>query len=65
MSARFGIRVLDNNGYHVRLVLFAASGGAHLGSCGQLTMRADEYTAFRNVLAPVLDLPLPADGDVR
>lgn len=53
-DARFGIAVDDDNGYHVRFRLFAATGGAHLGRCGQLVMRSDEFAAFRDLLAPVL-----------
>jgi hypothetical protein len=64
VTARFGIKVVSDNGHHVTLQLFAATGGEHLGGCGQLTMRADEYTAFRRLLAPALtdrsDPPPPA-----
>lgn len=63
-DARFGIAVDDDNGYHVRFRLFAATGGAHLGGCGQLVMRADEYAAFRELLRPALtDRPDPSGGD--
>ncbi len=53
-SARFGIAVDSDNGVHVRFRLFAATGGQHLAGCGQLVMRVDEYTAFREALEPLL-----------
>lgn len=53
-DARFGIAVDSDNGVHVRLRLFAASGGQHLGGCGPLVMRIDEYAAFRKLLEPRL-----------
>nr|WP_221374359.1 hypothetical protein [Actinoplanes polyasparticus] len=62
MTARFGLKVDDNNGYHVRFRLYAATGDAHLGLCGLLTMRPDEYEAFRRLLEPALtdraDVPM-------
>ena len=64
-AVRFGLAVDDDNGYHVRFRLFAATGGAHLGGCGELVMRADEYAAFRALLAPALtDRSDPPGGDV-
>lgn len=54
MTARFGIAVDSDNGFHVRFRLFAATGGQHLGGCGALVMRADEYAVFRELLAPAL-----------
>lgn len=53
-DARFGIAVDSDNGHHVRFRLFAATGGQHLGGCGQLVMTATEYAAFRELLAPKL-----------
>lgn len=53
-AARFGIKVDDDNGYHIRFGLYAATGGEHLGRCGDLVMRPDEYAAFRELLAPAL-----------
>lgn len=53
-DARFGIAVDSDNGVHVRLRLFAATGGQHLSGCGALVMRVDEYAAFRQLLAPRL-----------
>jgi hypothetical protein len=62
-AARFGIKVENDNGHHVRFSLYAATGGQWLGSCGQLVMRADEYAAFRALLEPALtDRPDPAAG---
>lgn len=61
-GARFGIAVDDDNGAHVRFRLFAATGGQHLGGCGQLVMRADEFVAFYALLAPALsDRPDPPE----
>lgn len=54
MTARFGIAVDSDNGHHVHFRLFAATGGQHLGGCGALVMRADEYAAFRELLGPAL-----------
>lgn len=63
--ARFGIAVDSDNGYHVRFRLFAATGGEHLGLCGALVMRADEYAAFRQALQPLLtDRPDVPGGPV-
>jgi hypothetical protein len=53
-TARFGITVDSDNGAHVRFRLFAATGGQHLGGCGNLVMRPDEYAAFRELLGPAL-----------
>lgn len=53
-DVRFGLAVDSNNGHHVHFRLFAATGGQHLGRCGALTMTADEYTAFRELLEPRL-----------
>jgi hypothetical protein len=53
-DARFGIAVDSDNGIHVRFRLFAATGGQHPGLCGQIVMRADEFAAFRALLAPRL-----------
>lgn len=53
-AARFGLNVISDNGFHVRFHLYAATGGAHLGGCGQLIMRADEYAAFKALLEPAL-----------
>ncbi len=54
MTARFGLHVISDNGHHVRVHLYAATGGAHLGGCGELVMRCDEYEAFRALLGPAL-----------
>lgn len=54
MSARFGLIVDSANDVHVRFRLFAATGGQHLGGCGQLVMRVDEYQAFKALLEPAL-----------
>jgi hypothetical protein len=54
MTTRFGLAVDSDNGHHVRFRLFAATGGEHLGGCGQLVMRTDEYAAFRQLLEPML-----------
>lgn len=63
MTVRFGIAVDDDNGHHIRFCLFAATGGQHLGGCGQLVMRAEEYAAFRKLLAPALtDRTDPEEG---
>jgi hypothetical protein len=51
---RLGITVDDDNGHHVRFRLFAATAGQHLGGCGHLVMRAEEYVAFRDLLGPAL-----------
>jgi hypothetical protein len=60
---RFGLRVTDDNGHHVRFQVFAATGGQHLGLCGQLTMRPEEYEAFRELLGPALsDQSGPIEG---
>lgn len=66
MSAvRFGIAVDSDNGFHVRFRLFAATGGQHLGGCGQLTMTATEYAAFRALLEPKLtDRPDPTNDQL-
>lgn len=53
-DVRFGIKVDSDNGAHVRFRLFAATGGQHLGGCGQLTMTSTEYAAFRRLLEPML-----------
>jgi hypothetical protein len=53
-TVRFGLAVDSDNGAHVRFRLFAATGGQHLGGCGNLVMRTDEYAAFRALLAPAL-----------
>jgi hypothetical protein len=52
MGARFGLVVDSDNGVHVKFRLFAATGGQHLGACGALVMRADEYLAFIELLEP-------------
>lgn len=54
VDARFGVKVLNDNGHHVRFGLFAATDGQHLASCGHLIMRTDEYAAFRALLEPAL-----------
>lgn len=53
-AVRFGLQVDDINGYHVRFRLFAATGGEHLGGCGNLVMRTAEYAALRQLLEPAL-----------
>lgn len=53
-GALFGIAVDSDNGVHVRFRLFAATGGQHLGRCGNLVMRVDEFAAFQAILATVL-----------
>lgn len=59
-DTRFGLIVDDDNGYHLRFRLFAATGGQHLGLCGRLTMHPDEFEAFRALLEPALtDRPDP------
>jgi len=63
MTTRFGIAVDADNGFHVRFRLFAATGGQHLGGCGQLVMRAEEYAAFRELLAPALTDRADPAGD--
>lgn len=58
---RFGLVVDDDNGHHVRLRVFAATGGQHLGLCGSLVMAPAEYAAFRRLLEPqLIDRPEPA-----
>jgi hypothetical protein len=60
-DVRFGIKLVSDNGHHVHFRLFAATGGQHLGGCGQLVMTATEYARFRELLAPALtDRPDPA-----
>lgn len=49
-TARFGIVVDSDNGVHVRFRIFAATGGQHLGECGRLVMRTDEFAAFRDLV---------------
>lgn len=53
-TARFGIAVDSDNGHHVHLRLFAATGGQHLGLCGSLVMQAAEFKEFRRLLGPHL-----------
>lgn len=53
-DVRFGLAVDHDNGHHVRFRLFAATGGQHLGGCGQLVMTPAEFAAFRELLAPRL-----------
>lgn len=53
-DVRFGLTVDSDNGFHVHVRVFAATGGQHLGCCGQLTMTAPEYAAFRELLRPRL-----------
>lgn len=53
-GARFGIAVDSANDIHVRFRLFAATGSQHLGGCGPLVMRTDEFAAFEALLAPAL-----------
>ncbi len=63
-DVRFGLAVDSNNGHHVHLRLFAATGGQHLGCCGSLTMTAVEYATFRELLEPWLtDRSDPAPDD--
>jgi hypothetical protein len=60
-GVRFGIKVISDNGHHVRFRLFTATGGQHLGGSGQLVMTATEYGTFRELLAPALtERPDPA-----
>lgn len=60
-DVRFGIKAFSDNGHHVHFKLFAATGGQHLGGCGQLVMTATEYARFRELLGPALtDRPDPA-----
>jgi hypothetical protein len=54
VTARFGLKVDDDNGFHVRFRLYAATGTAHLALSGVLTMRPDEYEAFRQLMEPAL-----------
>lgn len=49
-AVRFGLIIDSDNGVHVRFRLFAASGGQHLGLCGQLVMRTEEFAAFYPLL---------------
>ncbi len=49
-TARFSVQVDHDNGAHVHFRLFAATGDAHLGLAGRLTMRADEFAAFTALL---------------
>lgn len=49
-TARFGLVIDSDNGAHVRFRLFAATGGQHLGECGRLVMRTDEFAAFRDLV---------------
>lgn len=67
VSARFATRVRINNGAHVTFDLFAATDGAHLGNCGTVTMRAEEYAAFMALLGPALtdraDVPMKTGGE--
>jgi hypothetical protein len=51
---RFGITVDSDNGYHVHFRVFSATGGEHLGGCGKLVMRANEFDAFQQLLEPQL-----------
>lgn len=60
-NVRFGLVVDSDNGAHVRFRLFAATGGQHLGGCGQLVMTPTEFTAFHLLLEPKLD-HRPASG---
>ena len=60
-TAHFGLLVDDSNGHHVRFRVFAATGGQHLGGCGQLTMTATEYAAFRELLGSALTDQATAD----
>lgn len=53
-AVRFGLAVDSDNGAHVRFRLFAATGGEHLGGCGQLVMRPAEFAAFEQLLEPML-----------
>jgi hypothetical protein len=63
-TVRFGLQVDSDNGTHVRFRLFAATGGQHLGGCGNLVMRTDEYAAFREILRPWLtSRPDPAHDE--
>ncbi len=48
--ARFSIQIDHDNGAHVHFRLFAATGAAHLGLAGRLTMRAEEFAAFTALL---------------
>lgn len=59
-DVRFGLTVTNDNGHHVHFRVFAATGGQHLGGCGQLVMTPAEYAAFRSLLEPMLtDRPDP------
>jgi rubrerythrin len=53
-DVRFGLVVDHENGHHVRFRVFSATGGQHLGGCGQLVMTADEFDAFSGLLGPKL-----------
>lgn len=53
-QARFALAIDSDNEVHVRFRLFAATGGQHLGGCGQLVMRTSEFVAFRDILEPLL-----------
>lgn len=54
MTARFALKVDDDNGHHVRFRLYAATDGQHPASVGVMTMRVDEYEVFRRLLEPAL-----------